>query len=72
MNEEMRKAFEEAMKFKKCQEQPSEEFCSKYIKEDENCGDCPYYIKEVQGIESEVKVLDFALKLFEEGKLDNL
>jgi len=72
MNEKMRKAFEEALKFKKCQEQDPEEFCSMYIKEDESCGDCPHHVEEAQGIESEVKVLDFALKLFEEGKLDDL
>ena len=71
MQGEMRKVFKEALKFKKCQEVAKEEFCATYIKEDDDCGDCPYYIDEAEGFIQEEKVLDFALELFEEGKLDN-
>lgn len=72
MKEDIKKVFEEALKFKKCQEQSPEEFCSQYIIEDDNCGECPYFVEEAAGYEAEEKVLDYALGLFEEGKLNTL
>ena len=72
MNQDIRKAFEEALKFKKCEEQNPEEFCSQYIVKDDDCGECPYFVEEAAGCEAEVIVLDYALSLFEEGKLNTL
>jgi len=72
MDKETKKAFEEALKFKKCQEVNTEEFCSQYIKEDENCGECPHFVEEAQGFEAEEKVLNYALNLFEQGKLETV
>ena len=72
MKEDIKKAFEEALKFKKCQEQSPEEFCIQYVKGLDNCGACPYYIEESTGYQAEEKVLDYALDLFEVGKLNTL
>lgn len=72
MKEDIKKAFEEALKFKKCQDRNEGEFCSQYIVKDDDCGDCPYFVEEAAGCEAEVIVLDYALRLFEEGKLNTL
>jgi len=73
MKAELKKAFEDALKFKKCQEVNSDdEFCNQYVTEDENCGICPYFVKDIDGYEAEEKVLNYALGLYEEGKLQTI
>lgn len=72
MKEDIKKAFEEALKFKKCQEQNEGEFCSQYIIEDDNCGECPHFVEEATGYEAEEIALDYALSLCEAGKLDTI
>lgn len=72
MKEEIKKAFEEALKFKKCMDQENKEICNQYVVEDDDCGDCPYFNTEAVGSEAEAIVLDYALSLYEEGKLNNL